>query len=526
MNWFAVISLGSTIISLLLGITVYFFNRKANLNKIFFLASIAAFAYSFTTVMMWISDDAEIAGFWHKMGTIWPLFAVLVLNFVLIFTDNKWIKNRHNYLILYLPAIVFWLIDLLTFQINSQPVEKYWGFNDVSTGTLIYYLSTVWTAILPLIAFILCFKYQRSTTDPIRKQQGKHVTIGLAIPIAAFIATNMITRSLGIDLPNLGIIATLFFSVFVGYAIARDELFIVNTELAAENIISTIPDSFILTDPKGKILRVNNQLVSLLGYSEKELTSEHITKLFSEEEKCNWENIQYQLQEHDNLRAFELRFLTKNRENKFVLFSGSSVKNKIGTPIGITCIINDITGRTKIEEMLLKTQRLASIGELAGQIGHDLRNPLAAINNGVYLLKKKNTSMPENERIKICEWIESAVADSDRIINSLVDYASDLDLKMEHCTPKSLTNRALSKMAIPERINVINLSTDEPDMHLDSQKIEASFIKIIQNAFDAMPEKGSLKISSESKESNIEISFQDSGTGISEEILPNFLLLS
>ena len=108
--------------------------------------------------------------------------------------------------------------------------------------------------------------------------------------------------------------------------------------------------------------------------------------------------------------------------------------------------------------------------------------------------------MPEGERIKICEWIETAIADSDRIISSLVDYASDLHLKMEHCTPKSLTHRALSKVTIPERINVINLSTDEIDMYLDAQKIETSFIRIIQNAIDAMPENGSLKISSASKE--------------------------
>ena len=81
-------------------------------------------------------------------------------------------------------------------------------------------------------------------------------------------------------------------------------------------------------------------------------------------------------------------------------------------------------------------------------------------------------------------------------------------------------------MTVPERINVINLSTDEPDIYLDAQKIEASFKKIIQKAFDAIPEKGSLKISIESKESYIEISFQDSGTGISEEILPKLLLLS
>jgi PAS domain S-box-containing protein len=520
MNWFALISLSATIICLLLGIIVYTFNRKASLNKIFFLTSLAAFAYSFTTVMMWISNSAETAYFWHKIGTLWPFFVVLVLNFALVFTNNKWIKKRRNYLWIYLPAIVFWLIDLFTFQINAQPVQKYWGFNDVPSGAASYYLSTLWTAILPLIAFVLCFRYYRSTADPVRREQGKHVAFGFAIPIAAYIATNMLTRSLGIDFPNLGIVATLFFSVFVGLGIARYELFSIDTKLAAENIIATIPDSFILGDAEGRILRVNSRLTEFLEYSEHELISEHITKLFLEEEKCNWTNILYQLEKHDTLRNFELRLSTKTGEIRFVLFSGSIVRNNRGKSIGITCIIRDVTGRMEIEERLLKTERLASIGELAGQIGHDLRNPLSAIKNGVYLLKKKNTGMPEGERIQVCEWIEKAIEDSDRIISSLVDYASDLHLQMGDCTPKSLVFRALSRLTIPERIKITNLVTDQIDMQLDAPKIEMCFIRIIQNAIDSVPENGSIKISSALKESNVEISFQDSGTGISDQILP------
>ena len=53
----------------------------------------------------------------------------------------------------------------------------------------------------------------------------------------------------------------------------------------------------------------------------------------------------------------------------------------------------DISERKKIEEKLVKSERLASIGELSGQIGHDLRNPLAAIKNGIYIIKKKDTQL-------------------------------------------------------------------------------------------------------------------------------------
>ena len=66
-------------------------------------------------------------------------------------------------------------------------------------------------------------------------------------PSVAFVTTNMIARTFGIAVPNLGVVATLFFSIFVGYAIIKYDLFTIDAALAAENILSTIPDSIVLT---------------------------------------------------------------------------------------------------------------------------------------------------------------------------------------------------------------------------------------------------------------------------------------
>lgn len=520
MNQFALLSLPATVACLVLGYLVYSLNKKATLNRLFLLTSIAAFTYSFTTVMMWMSNDFEKANFWHKMGTMWPFFTVLVLNFALVFSNNKWIKNKFNYLILYLPAVIFWLIDLFTYQINAAPVMKYWGFNDVASGTWVYYVSTFWTASISILAFILCFRTYRVAKDPIQRQQRKYTTVGFGIPIATFVATNMLNRSLGVDFPNLGVFSILFFSIFVGYAVMKYGLFTLDASMAAENIISTIPDSLILADLDSKIIRVNEHLTDFFGYRESELIGEPISKLFDDNDKTNCDRILKELSDKKLIRNQELVLMTKRGEEKHLLFSGSIVQSKKGRPVGITCILHDITERQEMEERLLKSEKLASIGELARQVGHDLRNPLAGIKNGIYMIKKKNEQMPADERKKVCEWIETAIEDSNRIITSLVDYSSDLQLDLELCTPKSLTNNALSKVKIPNRINVINLSTDEIKMFIDAQRIENVFASIIQNAIEAMPEKGLIQISSELKDKNAEITFTDSGPGIPEAILP------
>ncbi len=227
-----------------------------------------------------------------------------------------------------------------------------------------------------------------------------------------------------------------------------------------------------------------------------------------------------ELTEKNIIRNHELIFQTKSKETRNVLFSGSVVKSKMGRAIGIACIIHDITEHKNMEGRLVKAERLASIGELAGQIGHDLRNPLSGIKNSVYLLKKSSNRLSELQRNNILDTMSIAVEDSDRIVTSLVEYSSELILEPEQCNLNSLTMNSLSKIQVPDHINIVNQTSEVPKFFLDAQKIEKVFINIIKNAIDAMPQKGILQIISQIKGSNVEIAFADSGIGIPENILP------
>jgi signal transduction histidine kinase len=220
------------------------------------------------------------------------------------------------------------------------------------------------------------------------------------------------------------------------------------------------------------------------------------------------------------IRDRELIFKNKSGTKQNVSFSGSIIKSKTGRAIGMACIIHDITDMKKMEEKLVKTEKLASIGELAGQIGHDLRNPLAGIKNGIYFIKKKDNQLTGTKREEVFGWIEDTIEDSNRIITSLVDYSSELNLQPEQCTPKSLVLHALSNIQVPDRLNIINNATDDIKIFLDAQGMEKVFGSIIKNAIDAIPEKGTIQVQSMLKGSNMEISFADSGIGIPEKILP------
>ncbi|MCW4044437.1 MAG: PAS domain S-box protein [Candidatus Bathyarchaeota archaeon] len=182
-----------------------------------------------------------------------------------------------------------------------------------------------------------------------------------------------------------------------------------------------------------------------------------------------------------------------------------------------------ITSRTRelqtAQANLLKLERLAAIGELAGMVGHDLRNPLTGIKNAAYYLKVKESSKLGDNGKKMLAIIDNAVTHADKIIGDLQDYAREMHLDLTECTPRSILNETLTLIRVPNKIHIANNAQEKPLIKADKTKMARVFINIIKNAIDAMPEGGTLRIKSSQTDGNVKISFTDTGTGIPKEML-------
>ncbi|MGA2524290.1 MAG: CHASE4 domain-containing protein [Candidatus Bathyarchaeia archaeon] len=187
----------------------------------------------------------------------------------------------------------------------------------------------------------------------------------------------------------------------------------------------------------------------------------------------------------------------------------------------LTLSINGLLQEIESQSVKLqKSERLSAIGELARQIGHDLRNPLASIKTAVYYLSRKGSTCSDEKRETMLEIIVNDISRSDKIINDLVEYSSDIDLELEQCCPKSLLAGVLSILQTPKNVEVVDRTLEEPKILADAGKIQRVFKVIIKNAFEAMPNGGTLEILSREEKSTVQITFSDTGTGIVEEILP------
>jgi signal transduction histidine kinase len=171
----------------------------------------------------------------------------------------------------------------------------------------------------------------------------------------------------------------------------------------------------------------------------------------------------------------------------------------------------------KSQEQLLKAQRLAVMGELAGMVGHDLRNPLTSIAGAQYYLKKRSELKPYGKTKEMLELIEKNIEYSNKIINDLLDYSREIELEIIDRTPKSIVKESLSLVEIPKNIQVIDTTKNGPKIKIDADKVKRAFVNVIKNAVEAMPRGGKLEIKSKKLKGNVEFTFSDTGAGMSKE---------
>ena len=92
-------------------------------------------------------------------------------------------------------------------------------------------------------------------------------------------------------------------------------------------------------------------------------------------------------------------------------------------------------------------------------------------------------------------------------------------MELTETTPKELLKTALSLTEIPQGIHVVDATEDKPTVKADAEKLRRVFVNIIRNAFDAMPDGGILTVKSMNVKGKLEVSFKDTGTGMSKETL-------
>ncbi|HEX7541013.1 MAG TPA: ATP-binding protein, partial [Anaerolineales bacterium] len=169
------------------------------------------------------------------------------------------------------------------------------------------------------------------------------------------------------------------------------------------------------------------------------------------------------------------------------------------------------------QEQLVRQERLALLGQFAGSIGHELRNPLGVISNAVYFLKM---SQPDaNDTIKeYLDIIENETRTSVKTITDLLDFTRVKSLDRQSVAVSELVRQTLSRYRVPPSVEVvIEIAPDLPPVYADPQHILSVLGNLTVNACQTMNNGGKLTISAVVENDMIRIAVRDTGTGISSE---------
>jgi signal transduction histidine kinase len=184
---------------------------------------------------------------------------------------------------------------------------------------------------------------------------------------------------------------------------------------------------------------------------------------------------------------------------------------------GVIIIVEDKT----LEE---ETKRLLTIGQTAGMVGHDIRNPLQSIVSSMYLIKTDLDSLADSpEKINALQEFDSIfdqISYVDKIVSDLQDFARPIRPELREVDAKTLVASTLAALNVPSNIEVKYSDESLPRLKTDPVLLKRILLNLATNAIQAMPNGGKLtiRLRREKKAQGITLVVTDTGGGIPKDV--------
>ena len=297
-----------------------------------------------------------------------------------------------------------------------------------------------------------------------------------------------------------------------------------------ENIVHSISSGVFTTDEEGRITSFNPAAQEATGHNLAQVQGRPWRDVF------NWHPERPLDMQDDG--AANMRFeveCTRADGNRLVLGMTLSPLQEQGRTTGMVGVFKDLTQIRDLEEEMRRKDWLASLGEMSAGMAHEIRNPLGALAGAMQMLRKDLHADETSQRLMDIAIREATRLDT--IITEFLQYARPPALNLgEHDLNKLLAETLdLVQHEARTRTNIRIEAKPSPDAlvgQVDQDQLKQVFWNLATNAFDAMPNGGQLTISTGCRSIDvggrkgdvIEISFQDTGEGISKKNLDNIFL--
>lgn len=299
---------------------------------------------------------------------------------------------------------------------------------------------------------------------------------------------------------------------------------LIETKNFLESIVDRAGDAISVVDLEGKILYWNEGAEQIYGYRKEEILGKRLSDFLfpadeslKEEEERLLDELMARVKQGESVPNVEVKRQTKEGKEIITNMTISPLRDAEGRVIGASRICKDITELKKVEERLLLTERLTSLGELTAGVAHELRNPLAGIKiNTQVLLRKKD--LPAMER-KLLDSSLEGIEKIQKIVDDMLHFAKP---KAGHFKEEDIHEVVESSLAIFQtklkkgNISLLFQKGDGlPKVWIDGHQIQQVLTNLMLNAIQAMERGGTLTIRTFPENGGgVGIEVKDTGAGI------------
>jgi len=315
---------------------------------------------------------------------------------------------------------------------------------------------------------------------------------------------------------------------------AQEELH--ETERRFREMLDNLELISVMLDREARVTYCNDYFLRLTGWQREEVLGADWVTLFAAPEQAEElrETFRELMTGNKEIRHHINEIVTRSGQKRLIQWNNSLLYSAAGEPIGTASIAEDITDRRHLEQQLFRTQRLESLGTLAGGIAHDLNNLLLPILMGVTLLKRFE---PGEASMRTIENIERSVRRGSDLVKQVLLFARGSEPSREPVHLGTIIHEieAIISSTFPKDITVdISIAGDLDSVTGDATQLTQVLLNFCVNSRDAMPHGGQISISAENETLNgkytllhggapggkyVVLKVADTGEGMSQDII-------
>ncbi len=291
------------------------------------------------------------------------------------------------------------------------------------------------------------------------------------------------------------------------------------SERRMRGILDTATDAIISINESHQIVLFNNAAERIFGYKREEVLEKDLSLLIPPKYGDHATFVRSFLETKEPKLVGKTQNLTAFRKSgeEFPIELGLS-SQEMDDAFIFTAIIRDISDQKKMEERLLRSERLAAVGTTVAHVVHEIKSPLMIIGGFSHQIR---TSLEDEIAVKKLDMILDEVSRLERLVASLGDFTKVYNLVTRSADINSVIQdvlKILKGVYPPEKYPMkAELAPDLAEIQCDPDKLKQVVINIITNGVEAMEESGSISIKTIGYSDGVEIQIQDEGIGISDE---------